>query len=355
MVLKNALVGGKCRNIVIENGRIAALTEPAAGDGIDCGGKRVIPGLIDIHTHGCVGLDTMDADFAPMCRYYAEHGTTSLLATTMTMPTEDLLRVCRAKTDFPGAQILGFHFEGPYISPKYKGAQNEKNIKVPSVEEFRRFERVRMMTLAPEMPGSMAFIRAVAPDCAISIGHTDCDYETACRAIDAGACCLTHTYNAMPPFLHRAPGPIGAGVEKGIYAQVIGDGFHVLTPTLLATWRTFGKERMVLISDSIRPAGLPDGEYESGGLRVFLRDGIAKLADGTIAGSTATLWDCVCHLTKIGIPFDDAVYMATAAPAALLGINKGRVEVGYDADLLIVGDDMTLETVIIAGNIFSSR
>ena len=352
MIIKNALFGGKIQDIVIADGKIAAITDRADGDGLDARGKRVIPGLVEVHSHGCIGMDTMDADFKNMCRFYAEHGTTSWLPTTMTMGYDDLKRVCTAETDFDGAQILGFHFEGPYISPKHKGAQNEKYIQNPSVEDFKQFERVKMMTVAPELPGSEAFIRAVTPDCVISIGHTDCDYETALRAIDWGANCLTHTYNAMPPLHHRNPGPIGAAIEKGIYAQLICDGFHVSKPVVLATYRTFGPERVVLISDSIRPAGLPEGTYESGGLTVYLKDGAARLADGTIAGSSATLWDCVKKAVEFGIDFDDAVRMASATPVELLGVPKGKIEVGYDADLLILdGDD--IETVIIAGKIFS--
>lgn len=352
MILKNAFFGGKTLDIVITDGKISALTDRADGDGIDAAGKRVIPGLIDVHSHGCIGMDTMDADFKEMCRFYAAHGTTSWLPTTMTMGYDDLNRVCHAETDFDGTQILGFHFEGPYISPKYKGAQNEKYIKNPSVEDFRQFERVKMITVAPELAGSEEFIRAVTPDCIVSIGHTDCDYETALHAIEWGANCLTHTYNAMPPLHHRKPGPIGAAIEKGAYAQLICDGFHVAKPVVLSTYRTFGPERVVLISDSIRPAGLPEGVYESGGLTVYLKDGAARLQDGTIAGSSATLWDCVKKAVEFGIPFDDAVRMASQTPAELLGVKKGKIEVGYDADLLILNGD-EIETVIIGGKIFS--
>lgn len=160
---------------------------------------------------------------------------------------------------------------------------------------------------------------------------------------------MTHTYNAMPPFNHRNPGPIGAGFEKGIYAQLICDGFHISKPVMLATYKMFGADRMVIISDSIRSAGLPDGEYESGGLKVFLKDGAARLADGTIAGSSATLLDCVKTAVKFGIPFDDAVKMATKTPADMLGLKKGRIEKGYDADLLIVDKQINIKTVIIGG------
>ena len=352
MIIYNAEINGELKTVKLDGGKIVSV-EPDTGRGdIDAGGNLLLPGLIDVHTHGCIGMDTMDADFAPMCRFYAEHGTTSFLPTTMTMGYDALERVTQAKTDFPGAEILGFHFEGPYISEKHKGAQNPAYIKKPSAKEFSRFKNVKMVTIAPESEGSAEFIRAVTPECIVSIGHTDCTYETALEAIENGASCLTHTYNAMPPFHHRNPGPIGAAFEKHIYAQIICDGFHISKPVVLATYKMFGADRMVLISDSIRSAGLPDGEYESGGLKVFLKDGAARLADGTIAGSSATLLDCVKKAVEFGIPLDDAVRMASRTPAELLGVKKGRIEPGYDADLLITDRELNIKTVITAGKVF---
>lgn len=352
MIVYNAEIDGRLKSVKLKDGKIAEISDNVTSGDINADGNRVIPGLIDVHTHGCIGMDAMDADFEPMCRFYAEQGTTSFLPTTMTMGYDALERVTNAKTDFAGANILGFHFEGPYISPKHKGAQNEKYIKSPSVEEFGRFKNVKMITLAPELKGSIEFIKKVSPECVVSIGHTDCDYETALEAIKNGANCLTHTYNAMPPLHHRNPGPIGAAFEKHIYAQLICDGFHISKPVVLATYKMFGADRLTLISDSIRSAGLPDGEYESGGLKVILKDGAARLADGTIAGSSATLLDCVKTAVKFGIPFGDAVKMATETPADMLGVKKGRIKEGYDADLLIVDKEINLKTVIIGGEVF---
>ena len=352
MIIYNAEVNGELKTVVTDGGKIISVEENRQSGDINAEGCRLIPGLIDVHTHGCIGMDTMDANFEPMCRFYAEHGTTSFLPTTMTMGYDSLLKVVNAKTDFAGANILGFHFEGPYISEKHKGAQNEKYIKNPSVTEFAQFKNVKMITLAPERPGSMEFIKAVTPDCIVSIGHTDCDFDTANEAIKNGADCLTHIYNAMPPFHHRNPGPIGAGFVNHIYAQIICDGFHISKPVVLATYKMFGPDRMTLISDSIRSAGLPDGEYESGGLKVFLKDGAARLADGTIAGSSATLLDCVKTAVKFGIPFNDAVRMASRTPAEMLGVNKGQIKPGFDADMLIVDSDINIKTVIINGEVF---
>lgn len=352
LTVKNARVNGNLCNIVVKNGIFADFPKTVEHFDIDASGKVVIPGLIDVHTHGCIGLDTMDGNFEPMCRFYADHGITSWLPTTMTMGYDDLKRVTEAKTDFEGAQILGFHFEGPYISPKYKGAQNAEYIKNPSIIEFSQFKRVKMVTVAPELSGCFDFIKEVSKSTVVSIGHTACTYDEACEAIACGANCLTHTYNAMPPLHHRNPGPIGAAAEKPIYAQLICDGFHVHKSVVLATYKLFGKEKVVIISDSIRPAGLPDGKYESGGLEVFLKDGAARLADGTIAGSTATLYDCVLKAFEFGIPFDDAVYMATAAPADMLKLNKGRITKSYDADFLILNDDLTINRTVIGGKIY---
>jgi N-acetylglucosamine-6-phosphate deacetylase len=352
MIIKNALVWGEIKNICIKEGKIHSFPEEVDCFDIDAGGKRIIPGLIDVHSHGCIGMDTMDADFEAMCRFYAENGTTTWYPTTMTMGYDDLLSVCNAKTDYPGAQIYGFHFEGPYIAEKYKGAQNPEFIKDPSPEDFSKFSRVKMITVAPERPGGIDFIKAVTPDCVVALGHTECTYEQAIDAINAGATCLTHTYNAMPGLHHRNPGPIGAAVEKQIYAQLITDGIHIARAMVLATYKMFGRERMVIISDSIRPAGLPDGKYESGGLAVELSGGVARLLDGTIAGSASTLWKCVLKATEFGIPFEDAVYMASATPAEMMGLNKGHIKEGYDADLLILNDDNTIDKVIISGKEF---
>jgi len=353
MIIKNALLDGTLKNIIIENGIIKEITDKEVmGDYIDAKSNKVIPGLIDVHTHGIMGHDTMDADFEEMCKCYASFGTTSFLPTTMTMSYDDLKKVTLAKREFKGADILGFHFEGPYISKKYKGAQNEKYIKTPNVNEFSQFDNVKMITVAPEVKDCLDFIKEISKNTVVSIGHTDCDYDTAIKAIENGANCLTHTFNAMPPLHHRAPGPIGAGVEKHIYAQIICDGLHISKGAIISAYKMFGIDRMCLISDSISPAKLPDGQYESGGLPVYVKDNSIRLQNGVLAGSYACLWDCVKKAIEFGIPFDDAVKMATKTPAELLGIKKGSVKVGYDADLLIVDNNLNIKNVIISGEVF---
>lgn len=351
-VIKNARLGNRICNVVCEGGKIVSINDEKGLSGIDAEGRRVIPGLIEVHAHGCIGMDALDGNFEPMCDFLAKNGTTTWLPTTMTMDTETLIEVTHKKTSFPGTYIHGFHLEGPYISPKYKGAQNENYIKAPSYEEFLKFGNVKMITLAPEQEGSMDFIRRITSEGVVaSLGHTDTDYDTAVEAIDAGASCLTHTFNCMQPLHHRKPGPIGAGAEKGIWAQIICDGVHIHRSSILAAYKLFGSDRLTLISDSIRPAGFEEGTVsESGGIAVKVRNGAVYL-DGTdtLAGSGSTLFRCVKCAIDMGIPFDEAVKMATETPARLLGLNKGKIEEGYDADLLILSDNMEIDEVIISG------
>ncbi len=349
MILKNLLIDGQACDLTAENGKITALApHTAGGDGEDFGGAVAIPGLVDIHTHGCDGHDTMDGELEGISAFLGQNGTTSFLPTTMTMDIDTIRKAMNADTNVSGAQVLGFHMEGPYIATKYKGAQNEKFIKAPDLAEFNSLPNVKMVTLAPELAGSMEFIRGCRA--AVSLGHTACDYDTAIEAIGAGACCLTHTFNAMPPFHHRNPGPIGAAIDRRIYVQVISDGLHLHKAVVMTLYKLFGPDRMVLISDSMRATGLSDGDYEFGGQTIEVRGSVARTLDGAIAGSTSTLWQCVNKAVEFGIPFEDAVRMATAVPAEIIGATgKGRLAVGYDADLLILNADRTLNKVMIAG------
>lgn len=349
MILKNLTVKGEACDIFVENGRIVKLApcDPAL-EGEDFGGAVAIPGLVDVHTHGCDGHDTMDARFEEMCAFLAKNGTTSWCPTTMTMDFDSISRAMNANTDCGGAQILGFHMEGPYISPKFKGAQNEKFIKAPDIDEFEKLPNIKMVTIAPELEGSMDFIKRCKA--AVSLGHTGCDYDIAAQAIEAGAVCLTHTFNAMPPIHHRNPGPIGAAAVSGIYAQAICDGLHLHKAAIMMLYKIFGSDRMVLISDSMRATGLSDGDYEFGGQTITVKEGVARTMDGAIAGSTSTLFKCVSVAKDFGIPFDEAVKMATETPAKLIGEErKGRLEAGCDADILILAGDLSLDRVMIGG------
>lgn len=352
MIIKNADIFGQNKCIVIKDGIIEDVLD-CVGEGvtadIDMQGQKVIPGLVDIHTHGIMGIDTMDKKLGELAMLYAKFGTTTFLPTTMTKSVEEIEEVTSLPLDYPGAKIPGFHLEGPYISEKYKGAQKKEFIKDPNYDEFLRFKNVKKITLAPEKNGSMEFIKKASKTCSVSIGHTDCDFETACKAIDNGANCLTHTFNAMQPLHHRKPGPIGACIEKNCYAEVICDGFHVQKPLILMLYRTLTADRLVFISDSIRPAKCKEGKYEAGGLEVTLKDGRARLADGTIAGSTSTLFECVKTAVSFGIPFKDAVKMASATPAKLIGIKAGEIKKGYSADLILLDKNDEIDKVLING------
>ncbi len=352
MVLKNLTINGVASDVYVTDGKIDRIAPHTAdGEGEDFGGAVAIPGLVDIHTHGCAGHDTMDGQFDEMCDFLAKNGTTSWCPTTMTQSIEAISKAMNGNTDCKGAQILGFHMEGPYISPKYKGAQNELYIKAPDIEEFEKLPNVKMVTIAPELEGSMEFIKQCKA--VVSLGHTACDYDKAIEAIEAGAPCLTHTFNAMPPLHHRNPGPIGAAIEKKIFVQAICDGLHLHKAVVLALYRLFGRDRMVLISDSMRATGLGDGEYEFGGQTITVKDSVARTADGAIAGSTSTLWQCVKKVVEFGIPFEDAVYMATAVPAGLIGVrSKGRLAGGCDADMLVLDVDNNISKVIIKGSVY---
>ena len=347
MIYKNAN-GGTC-DIVVEDGRIVYLGK-VDEDGIDLHGDTVYPGLIDIHSHGCIGFDTMDGGHLPeMSRFLARQGVTAWLPTTMTMDADSIAAVTNAPIVHApdAAQVLGFHMEGPYIAERYKGAQNADFIQMPDIEAFERFQNVRMVTIAPELAGSIDFIERC--EAVVSLGHTACDYDTAVRAIKAGANCLTHTCNAMPPLLHRDPGPIGAAAEKGAYAQVICDGLHIHKSMILALYRLFGPERMILISDSMRATGMPDGVYDLGGQTMTVENRVARTADGALAGSTSTLLDCVKTAISFGIPAADAFAMASRTPATLLGLNKGEIVPGFDADFITVNEQYDVTRTVIAG------
>lgn len=350
--LKNAMLNGELTDIGIDDGKIAFIGKTDE-DGRDLHGLCVYPGLIDVHSHGCAGHDTMDADgsLPEMSKFQLEHGVTAWYPTTMTMSSDDIIKATSADISFKeGATVLGFHMEGPFINPKFKGAQNERHIFRPTTELFNSCKNVKMITLAPELPGSRAFIEECPA--VVSLGHSDADYETAKGCFRAGVKCLTHTYNAMNGIHHRSPGPIIAASETdGVYAQLIADGKHIHPSVLLATLKLFGTERIVLISDSIRATGIDDGDYSFGGLKISVRGGTALTEDGHLAGSTSTLFDCVKYLISIGVEKSVAVKMASENPARLMGLNKGRIEVGYDADFIITDSDFNLVFAIARGEL----
>lgn len=348
-IFKNAKIKGIITDITVENGKITSL-EKTSDEGYDLKGAKVYPGLIDIHIHGCLGYDYNDNRQDIVAKFLADNGITSYLATTSTTSHETLMELTHTPLPQNGANCLGYHLEGPYINHSRKGAQNPDNIQKPDIEKYKQYKNVKMITVAPEIDGGMDFIREC--DSIVCIGHTDADYDTTVEAIKSGAKCLTHTFNAMPPLNHRNPGVVGGAITENAYVQVISDGYHLHPAVVYMLYKIFGTERMVLISDAISACGLPNGEYVSGELPIIVDGETGKLTDGTIAGSIAPLSKCVRKAIEFGIPEEDAFHMASTTPAELLGINKGRLEVGFDADFIAVDEEYNIVNTIIGGKLW---
>lgn len=330
----------------------------------DAAGRYVIPGLTDIHFHGCMGSDccdgTVDA-LQTIARYQLSQGVTSITPATMTMPEDVLAQICRAAKDFHdmadlnAADFCGLYMEGPFINASKKGAQNGKYIIAADTDMLNRLQdlsgnMLRTVVIAPETEGAMDFIRENSSRVNISIAHTAADYDMAKEAIACGASQLTHTYNAMPPFSHRAPGPIGAAADdETCRAELICDGIHVHPAVVRTTFKMFGDDRIILISDSMRAAGLADGHYDLGGQNVIVKGNLAVLEDGTIAGSVTNLMNCVrTAVQDMGIPLASAVKCAAVNPAKAVGIygKYGSLTPGKYANIVILNQYLDIETVI---------
>ena len=326
----------------------------------DAEGGYVIPGLTDIHFHGCMGSDCCDGTeeaFRVIAAYELSQGITSITPATMTLPEEALAGICRTARDFScsgGADLCGLYMEGPFISPARKGAQNERYIRPTDTEMLKRLQQasggmIRTVAVAPEAGGAMDFIRENRDSIHISLAHTDADYDTAMEAFSCGASQLTHTYNAMAPFSHRAPGPIGAAADSShCMAELICDGVHVHPAAVRAAFKIFGDDRIILVSDSMRAAGLGDGHYDLGGQTVTVKGNLAVLGDGTIAGSVTNLMDCVrTAVRQMGIPLASAIKCAAVNPAKAVGIYRdyGSLTPGKYANIVILDQNLNLKTV----------
>ena len=332
---------------------------PADLDGEGC---YLIPGLVDIHTHGAMGEDFSDgkrSGLPAMARYYAAHGVTSYLATTMTLKEPVLKTAMEVIRDFTrpedGAKCAGVHLEGPFLGYKKRGAQAAENLNRPDPEMFRRLNeasggQVKLVTVACEEEGGMEFIRQVSPVCAVSLGHSSAGYDTAMEGFQNGATHATHLFNGMDPLHHRNPGIIGAAFHAGATVELICDGLHIHPEVIRMVHRLYG-ERLNLISDSLRCAGMPDGDYELGGQPITVKNGKATLSGtDTLAGSSISVLDALRNVVKFGVPLADAVYAATTAPAQAARLTDiGVLAPGKRADLLLLARHLKLKAVFIDG------
>ena len=338
-----------------------------AGEIFDAADCYVVPGFVEIHSHGAVGHDFTDGDPAgiqPIADFYAAHGVTSFLATTMTAPEEVLLSAVTAIAAYTrqgGAKCAGIHLEGPFLSGAKKGAQKQSALHVPDIAMFHRLNDacgglVRLVTVACEEPGGLEFVERISPLCTVSLGHTVADYDTAMEAFRRGASHATHLFNGMESLHHRKPGVIAAAFDSGASVELICDGLHIHPAVIRLAHRLFGN-RLNMVSDSLRCAGMPDGEYDLSGQRIAVYNGRATLlGTDTLAGSCVSLLDEVRNVVQYGLPLADALYAASTAPADAVRLtDRGRIAPGRCADLVVLDRDLQLKAVFIDGELLKMK
>ena len=374
VLLKNALVYRDHRfeagQVLVENGRIAAvgnaLQDVTADLEVDLAGHRLVPGFLDIHTHGGAGVDVNGADTAQLERlsdFYASHGTTGWLASVLTDTREQTLRCIGRlrglqEKQAGGAALLGIHLEGPFLAREYKGAMPEHLLREGDVDLFEEYQRaaggsIRYITVSPEVPGVPGLIEKISDRVVVAIGHSGADYETAMDCVAKGAAAATHTFNAMGLFHQHRPAIMGAVLESSVYCEAICDGRHLHPGSVRLLLKCKGWDRVVAITDSIQAAGLLDGRYKLGVNDVVVVDGDAKLADTNVrAGSTLTQETALRNLMAFtGEPMEKVLPLLTENPARLLGLDKtkGLIEPGFDADLTVIDGSARVYRTIVGG------
>ena len=366
-VIKNGLAfDGEAfveRDVCFDGG---VFVESANGEEIDASGCYVIPGLVDIHFHGSAGADISDGDLKglhAMGAYEASRGVTAICPATMTLPEETLVAAAKAAAAYVPAtyeaDLVGINMEGPFISPSKVGAQNPDYVRNPSVEEFRRLQDAagglfKLVDIAPEESGADGFIQELAGEVRISLAHSCANYETAAHAFKLGVRHLTHLYNAMDSMHHRKPGPIPAAAERDdVMAEIIADGIHIHPAMVRLAFNMFGDDRMVLISDTLRAAGLEDGVYDLGGQDVTVKGPVATIENGALAGSVSDLMRCLCVAVKdMGIPLASAVKAATQNPARAIGLEGkyGTLAAGAVANAVLLDKEtLAIKQVVLRG------
>ena len=375
MVIKNAKVYTEEflfeeKDIQVEDGEF--VSEASQKEIVYADDLYAIPGLVDIHLHGCVGKGFSDGDaeaIEKIAEYEAYHGITTIMPATMSLKEKDLIKVVRTIASYKntskiGAEVAGIYLEGPFMSKEKKGVHKEENLLAPDwafVEKLQKEAKgkIKIVTVAPELPGAIEFIKEGSRKYRISIAHTAAGYDVSKEAFAAGATQLTHFFNGMAPFNHREPGIIGAALENDqCMAELICDEFHIHPTVINMTFRIFGAERVILVSDSMRATGMQDGEYTLGEQKVTVCEGIARLKDGTLAGSTRNLMDCLKIAVKeMKIPLETAVRAATLNPAIAAGIQDkfGSITPGKKANAVFLDKDLNLVMVLLNGKLIRNE
>lgn len=369
VILKNAKVFGEDGTFrfgdISTEGEL--LSAAPSGEVLDCEGLLAIPGIIDIHTHGCNGLEFCDGGeaVAGMAAWLMHEGITSFMPASMTTTEERLFEICAAAGEYENhgdknsSEMLGVYLEGPFISEAKRGAQDATYIRVPDSEFFDRLQeaaegRIRIVTVAPEVPGAMDFLRATAPKAICSIAHSDANYDTALDAFRNGASHVTHLFNGMSAFHHRDPGIVGAAFDSGCRIELICDGNHVCPSVVRAAWKMFGDDRVIMISDGMRASGMPEGDYRLCGRTYSVRGTVARMEDGALAGPVISLSACMKKsVTEMGIPLAAAVKSVTVNPARELGLfdRIGSLAVGKQADIVLLDGGLNVKKVIKKGRV----